>query len=382
MAINQKKAADKAANPGGGFSKPLKPNEFRPQANKSYILRILPANIDEYEADEADDFAYLFKDHGSYIKSNGEALYDIPCPKMFDPRAECPLCKESWELHNSPHPEDKKIAKDLYNPPRMYLNILDLSDQESVAKGVQWWSAPKKAIYDKIKELLLNPQWVINDKDILDLKEGRNFTIKMIPGKESSTGYAQYSIQPAPNAYDITSFLVGDWRERINSLETKRPSITVKEVTDMLTCEATATTPPQVNVPAMPSSNATTPGLPQAAATTPNLPNNNSVAQELPGNSPTTPNLPGANSITPELPQAAATTPTLPEENTIPPALPTDTPPASPTNNAAQEASVDVENKPECFGKYVPRAENCKKCQKENPSAHKACCEIFMNEGM
>jgi len=109
----------------------------------------------------------------------------IPCNLQFD--GECYLCQVVQTLYNK---SQKQVASRLRATPQYYLNVLDLSSQEALAKGVQVLSVSKKAMTN-ILAVIGNVAY----KGILDVNSGRNIFIDRKGRQSTST---EYTVYPAP----------------------------------------------------------------------------------------------------------------------------------------------------------------------------------------
>jgi len=356
MAINQKRMGDRQE----GFKKEPEQGELILEAGKKYLLRGLPRDMDEYDRPEgADDFAHIYKSHFLYIKADGTKVYNISCPKTWGNDKPCDICEEGRELYNSPNEEDKKLSKQFYRNERALLNVIDLSTQESVAKGVQWTRAPIKKVYEELRKYVMNPQWAIQGRDILDLEVGRNFQLTVLTAKESDTGYTDYVLEITPNPFDIRPYLTGDWREKINSLVKHKPVISNEQVRALIGAQPRAASgsvpPPANNPPPPPPVSGTVPPPPVAGAVPP------PAASAAP-----TPPPPVAGAVVPPPAASAAPTPPPPAAD----AAPTPPPPAAGTTAVVR---------PECFSiKYMPREPKCVKCKAETPALLAECRKIFL----
>jgi hypothetical protein len=318
MGINRN-AMEQDAKQEQGTRDP-EPGEFVPQSGKTYIVRILPRDIDEQEsAAGARDFGWGYRTHYSYTRMDGTTARDISCPKSYGMDQPCRICEEGEKLYKSPNEEDKKLAKDFWRKLKVLVNVLDLTDQESVKKGIQWWRIPRgfNQPYDKIREYVLNANWDTNGKDILDLVVGKNFELKVVGKKESASGYLENNLTPLPQPYDVMPYLqlTPDWRARINSLKTHMPKKLSREDMDAILGPVAGSHP----APASPA--------------------------PLPGN---------AAPVAASCPAAApAGLPPLPSGPAI----------AQSAAPAPSAAPAVLANKPECFGnEFKPRSDKCKAC--------------------
>ena len=151
MAINKDKYKDRESTEGTS-GKQAEEGEFTVKDDKTYNVRVLPHNIDEYEADTADKFGHKIKFHYNYTLLDGTKIWNIPCPKAWGMDNVCPICDEGYALFNSKNAEDKKLSKDFYRSEQVLLNLIDLTDEESVKKGIQFWKSPIKKVYQEIEK--------------------------------------------------------------------------------------------------------------------------------------------------------------------------------------------------------------------------------------
>lgn len=351
------------------------PGEFVPVPGRTYRIRFLPRDLQEYmSAEGADDFLFWLRYHFSYLREDGTKVYNIPCPKTFGMDKVCAVCKEGWDLYSSPHKEDKELSKQFYRTDRALLNLLDLTDEAGVNKGVQWWKAPGQKVYNEIKKFVLNAQWAVEGKDILDLVCGRNFTVTVLTDRESGTGYVDYELMPEPNPFDVRPYLVGDWEERINSLSSRRVKVTNEDVLKLIASparRAAAGTPPAPG------------GLERQDAPPP--PNGAAAGARAPA-PPPLPARAGAGSRVPPPPPGAMLKEKPPEPGVAAKeeAIKSEAAPRREPIPAVPEApAAPAGGNPECFGsdKYSLKNERCVACKKASPDIARACREKFLAGG-
>lgn len=372
MGINAQRAQDKAKEEK--FKREPEPNEFIPVPGRIYRVRFLPHDLKAYMAPEGtDDVGYTLFDHFSYLRSDGSKVFHVPCPKTWGMDKPCPICAESKELYNSPAAEDKALSKRFYRSRYQLMNMIDLTDEASVRRGVQWWRAPVKKVYGEVKKLALNAAWSYNGHDILDLEFGRNWELNVIPDNVSGTGYVDYSLTADPNVFDIRPYLVGDWEERINQLGSRRPVIDEEGVKVRITAR-----------PAHRADNPPPPGAPGGPAA-PDMP----PPPPPPGSAgaASTPSSQEKSAPPPPPPPGLGPKPPPPQEKTTAAPPPPPPPPgqrAVEHDSARRESEVRREevtgNEPACFGKdYGPRVDKCIKCKADNPNLMQACRKKYLD---
>jgi hypothetical protein len=334
------------------------PGEFVPTPGRTYRLRVLPRDMKEYLSPEgAADFTFMFRYHFSYVKEDGTKIYNIACPKTYGMDKKCPICDEGWRLYNSSSEEDKRLSKQFYRNDRGLISIVDLTDEAGVSKGVQWWKSPFTKVYQEVRKFVVNPQWAVNGKDVLDLESGRNFTVRVLSDKESGTGFQDYEIMPEPSPFDVRPYLVGDWESKVNTLVERRPKASTEDLMRLIApapgkaAGAAAGTPPP-------------PGKPEEHMAA-------STEREI---APPPPPPPGSAASKghaappPAAPGAAAPPP--------PPAKAKD----EPVRQPVQEAPAASGDSPACFGKeYSLKNARCVKCKAADPDMAAKCRNKYLD---
>ena len=102
----------------------------------------------------------------------------------------CPVCEMVRELYKTKEKDDADLAKTVKAQTRVYYNIIDLDNTE---KGVQVWGSGVDAL-EQILAFCANPMY----GDISDPENGRNISIVMTEGKNTKSGYNEYTVQPDP----------------------------------------------------------------------------------------------------------------------------------------------------------------------------------------
>ncbi len=359
MALNRNRYAEREAGESGSTREPGE-NELVPVSGK-YRLRFLPRNITAYSSkDGDDDFGYKHRFHFCYIRTDGTKEYNIVCPRKHDQdyKTKCPICEEGYALFTSKNSEDKKLAKGFYRQYRTLLNVLDLSNEESVAKGVQWYDAPTEKIYLEVRKYLMNPEWDSEaGKDILDIAEGKNFSVEVISKEKSGTGFIKYVVQPEPKIFDATPYLIDDWRERVDSLIVRVPkALPIDEIKELISCDEP--------VEEKPSGSSETPPPPPKAK----------GGQDAPQRV-----TPLESNSTPPPPPGPKSDDTSKSEGTPPPPPKTET--SAPSGDGDKHPFIDHDpqtGRPICFGeKYAPKSDPCKVCPKP---IKMACREKILSE--
>lgn len=312
----------------GGNRRELKPNEFDAKPGV-YTVRFFPRDMDEYDSPEGPmDLAFHYLFHYRYDKPDGEAIFNIPCPKTDGPYKECYICKEGWELYEA---GDKVSSLKIIKQTRSILNIMDLTTSESVAKGIQWWAAPHKKVYEEIKKLILNPAWQTEGKSVIDILFGHNFTLEIIAPADKKNGFTDYKLTADPHSFDATPYLsvMPDYRVRINELKAHLPK-----------------TPTNAELKAMigilPTSESSTPHVNHQAGTT----------------APSGPIAPPPGvAVAPVAPPIGTSAPVPPPMGTSGTQASQNVPPPLGQGASTDKPPFDVN--PECFGNYAIRETKC-----------------------
>jgi hypothetical protein len=211
MGLDIKKVKDRLENKGKGGN----PDRWSPQEGENPV-RVLPHTL-KYFTDTVDDIAFSYLIHfGVGPEGSKEA---IVCPKTTNRKNRCPICEFIGVLKKSTDTKEQAMGSDMGIRKRYMINLIDLKDAETIAKGVQILECGPK-IYEGII------QWA-NEKwgDPLDLETGRNLTIhKTIPpgGDKNRT---EYKVEPDPNKSSIVAKLPKNWKEQLAKLETVFPQI-------------------------------------------------------------------------------------------------------------------------------------------------------------
>lgn len=113
----------------------------------------------------------------------------VTCPKTHNPKAKCPVCEMVEELKKGSK-EDKKLANDIRQVKRIYINVINRDDEES---GDEPKILPIGiTVLKGLLEAICDPDY----GDITDFEDGRDMTIK-----KSGTGLnTEYSTLPKPKS--------------------------------------------------------------------------------------------------------------------------------------------------------------------------------------
>lgn len=291
---------------------------WRPKEGENKV-RVLPPHSRYLTAWETmEDIAVSFNMH--YFKIEGRQTEVSRCREELKQR--CPAC-EMWRTYRkSDDPGMKELAGQIRPADTYLLNILDPNDLRA---GVQYWTA-NYTCWDKILEIVANPDW----GNVLDPADGVDFTVNMIPGGKSRTGYNTYSVTPSPVRTSVEQVLNAfpDWRQKLDELQDQVSG--VKEESEMHALLEEMGFPPIVRV---------------SAASPP-------------------------RSLQPEL--ATAPTPVQPALAPAQPAALAPAQPAAATDGAGYDPGPEYEPKvpdaerpegsPRCYGDYNPAVHRCPSC--------------------
>lgn len=179
-------------------------------------IRVLPPTS-EYFGGEIDYIAHKFEVH--FVKfADGSDTFVTRCPR--DTGGQCPICAWSYANKDSADPAVKALASDLRSTSRFVMNILDLTSQDTAAKGVQPYEA-NWTVYNGIYKIASNPNW----GDILSLSSGRNFIVTLTPPRtgENKTGWNKYDTDPEPEKTTVEKFVksLDGWPGSLDGLEAR-----------------------------------------------------------------------------------------------------------------------------------------------------------------
>jgi len=118
--------------------------------------------IDYPHGDKDDPFAELWFHYGL-----GRGIL---CPKKNFGK-QCPICDFAGELSQKGE-KDKELAKTLWPKQRIYAVVVDRADEEASPK---FWGFGV-SVYKQLIEMLLDE----DTRDFMDLKNGRDFSIKSV----------------------------------------------------------------------------------------------------------------------------------------------------------------------------------------------------------
>ena len=186
-------------------------DRFNLQDGENY-LRLLPPSL-EYLKEDVDYITFEYLMHYN-LGIEGNRTAEV-CPKILGKQHRCPICEVVFKLYKTQDATDKTLAGSIRAKGRHIYNVLDLNNLD---KGIQIMETGPK-IYDEIVKFIANPKY----SDILDLDQGRNITITKTPGKESSSGFAEYDVIPDPDITSIKDRLPQNWKEQLIKLEKSIP---------------------------------------------------------------------------------------------------------------------------------------------------------------
>ena len=186
-------------------------DRFNLQDGENY-LRLLPPSL-EYLKEDVDYITFEYLMHYN-LGIEGNRTAEV-CPKILGKQHRCPICEVVFKLYKTQDATDKTLAGSIRAKGRHIYNVLDLNNLD---KGIQIMETGPK-IYDEIVKFIANPKY----SDILDLDQGRNITITKTPGKESSSGFAEYDVIPDPDITSIKDKLPENWKKQLIKLEASIP---------------------------------------------------------------------------------------------------------------------------------------------------------------
>lgn len=175
-------------------------------------VRLLPPSI-QYLAESVDYIAFEYLMHYQ-LGIEGNKTAEV-CPKTLDRKVRCPICEAVAKLYRLNTPEDKALAGQIRGKKRFLFNMIDMNDKD---KGVQILEVGPK-IYEALVVFITNPKW----GDLLDLDKGRDVTITKTNGKETQSGYTEYSVAPDPSLTSARKYLPKNFKEAIGQLQKAVP---------------------------------------------------------------------------------------------------------------------------------------------------------------
>ena len=175
-------------------------------------IRILPPSL-EYLTESVDYIAFEYLIHYN-LGVEGDKKAEV-CPKTYGKPHKCPICEAVAKLYKLNTAEDKALAGQLRAKRRFLFNVIDMNEKD---KGIQILEMGPKN-YEALVVFITNPKW----GDLLDLDKGRDITINKTNAKESSTGWAEYSVAPDPNITSIREVLPKNFKEGIGLLKKAIP---------------------------------------------------------------------------------------------------------------------------------------------------------------
>jgi len=209
MGLDVKKVKERMDNKGKERGDRWKP------ATGDNPIRVLPHTL-KYFTDTVDDLAYSYLIHFNVGPEGSKEA--VICPKTANRKNRCPVCELIGILKKG-DPRDQSLASDIGIRKRYLINVIDLKNEETIAKGIQILECGPK-IYEGVTQWC-NEKW----GDPLDLETGRNLSIiKTIPpsGDASRT---DYKVEPDPERTSIIAKLPKNWKEQLSKIESTIPAI-------------------------------------------------------------------------------------------------------------------------------------------------------------
>jgi hypothetical protein len=213
MGLNLKKAREtyeKKTESKGGIA-----DRWKPQGGENPI-RVLPHTL-KYFTEEIAEIAFTFFAHFEVGPEGAKEM--VVCPKTLNRKNRCPICEANAALAKTGDPADAAMANDMGIRRRYLMNILDLKNAETIAKGVQVLECGPSIHNEVLK--WCNEKW----GDPLDLEAGRDMTLTMTLPASGDKKRTNYSVEPDPAKTAVSAKLPTNWKEQIKKLETLLPPI-------------------------------------------------------------------------------------------------------------------------------------------------------------
>lgn len=213
MGLNLKKAREtyeKKTESKGGIA-----DRWKPQTGENSI-RVLPHTL-KYFTEDIAEIAFTFFAHFEVGPEGAKEM--VVCPKTLNRKNRCPICEANAALAKTGDPTDAAMANDMGIRRRYLMNILDLKNAETIAKGVQVLECGPSIHNEVLK--WCNEKW----GDPLDLEAGRDMTLTMTLPASGDKKRTNYSVEPDPEKTSVSAKLPTNWKEQIKKLETLMPPI-------------------------------------------------------------------------------------------------------------------------------------------------------------
>jgi len=192
--------------------------------SKANRIRVLP----NWNGDPQGDF---YRETGRHNKLGTERDKSAVC-LLREGFEKCPVCEMVKELYKTKEKDDADLAKTIRAQTRVYYNIVDLENHE---KGVQVWGSGVDAL-EQILAFCANPMY----GDISDPEQGRNISIFMTEGKNTKSGYNEYTVQPDP---ERTPLADPEWILAMIDLDALVKPISYEELEALLMGRPVTSTP-------------------------------------------------------------------------------------------------------------------------------------------
>jgi len=315
---------------------------WKPKENENRIRVLPPHSKFIGHSEQLTNLALAFKVH--FFRIEGRPTEVTRC--LEELRQRCPACDAWRAFRKSEDPSYQQLAKNVSPADQYLFNILDLNNPSG---GIQRWAA-NYTCWRGIMEVAVNPQW----GDIIDLMQGRNFTVNMTPGTRTRSRWNEYSVMPDPEKTSVVDMLasIQDWQTSLDGLEEQISTPkTVEEINCLLD---------EMGFP---------PRLSKRLAGT---------AAPAPSPTPSAPAPAPAPAVQPQAAPAPTQAPpatTSAPPQTAPPATTAAPAPAAPESTGALhydpgpdyvhpkgEQADRPANAPRCFGDYAPQRHQCRTC--------------------
>lgn len=130
---------------------------------------------------------------------------NIPCLSLADEK--CPICRYKDKLLKSSSDDELELANELEGKTRILFNIIDLTEEDSKASGVQIWGHSETTL-QKLMTIWNDPEW----GDFTDPIEGYDIIVE----KTDARGPEAYKIRPRRNPSKIEKM---SWLKKMKRLD-------------------------------------------------------------------------------------------------------------------------------------------------------------------
>jgi hypothetical protein len=201
-----------------GVSQQGRADRWKAQVGDNHI-RVVPHTL-TYFTDMIAEIAFMFWIHFGVGPEGAQSA--VVCPRTLGvrdgKRRRCPICEQVALLRKTGNPSDLALGNKMSAKRRYLMNIIDLKDKDTIAKGIQVYEAPS-TVHDGVLQWC-NQEW----GDILSLEEGRNINLicKVPDGQKWKT---EYSVIPGAKTTDVRNLLPKEWKDQIKHLESQIPPV-------------------------------------------------------------------------------------------------------------------------------------------------------------